>query len=72
MKHQNGWQPEKSNRRRNLMTIAETEPTLWKPGQTDNARLRRELESCEKKNRSLTELVHHIGEAVIRHVKGNK
>jgi hypothetical protein len=54
------------------MTTAETRPTLWKTEQTDNARLRRELESCEKKNKSLTELVHHIGETVISHVKGNK
>jgi hypothetical protein len=54
------------------MTTAETQPTLWKPGQTDNAKLKRELESCEKKNKSLTELVLHIGETVISHVKSNK
>jgi hypothetical protein len=53
------------------MTTAETQPTLWKPGQTD-AKLKRELESCEKKNRSLNEHVHRIGETVISHIKGNK
>jgi hypothetical protein len=51
------------------MTTAETQPTLWRTEQTDNARLRRELESCEKKNRLLTDLVRHIGETVISHVK---
>ena len=51
------------------MTTAETHPTLWKTEQTDNARLRRQLESCEKKNRLLTDLVRHIGETVISHVK---
>lgn len=51
------------------MTTAETQPTLWKPGQTDNAKLKRELESCEKKNRLLNDLVRHIGETLISHVK---
>jgi hypothetical protein len=53
------------------MTIVERS-TLWKPEQADNAKLKRELESCERKNRSLTELVHHVGETVISHVKGGK
>jgi hypothetical protein len=54
------------------MTTAETQPTLWRTGQTDNARLRRELESCEKKNRLLTDLVRRIGETVISHVKNKE
>jgi hypothetical protein len=44
------------------------QPTL----QNDNAKLKRELDSCEKENRSLNNLVAHIGEAVIRHVKDKK
>ena len=48
------------------------EPTLWKSDQNDNAKLKRELDSCEKENRSLNYLVAHIGEAVIRHVKSKK
>jgi hypothetical protein len=45
------------------------EPTLWKSDQDDNAKLKRELDACEKENRSLNNLIGHIGEAVIRHVK---
>jgi hypothetical protein len=45
------------------------QPTLWKLDQSDNAKLKRELVSCEEENRSLNKLVAHIGEAVIRHVK---
>jgi hypothetical protein len=45
------------------------EPTLWKSDQNDNAKLKRELDTCEKENRSLNNLIAHIGEAVIRHVK---
>ena len=48
------------------------EPTLWKSDQNDNAGLKRELDSCEKENRSLNNLIAHIGEAVIRHVKSKK
>jgi hypothetical protein len=48
------------------------QPTLWKPDQDDNAKLKRELDSCQKENRSLNNLIAHIGEAVIRHVKDNK
>ncbi|MEA3117694.1 MAG: hypothetical protein QOI13_964 [Paraburkholderia sp.] len=54
------------------MTTAETQPTFWRTEQIDNARLRRELESCEKKNRLLTDLVRHIGETVISHVKNSE
>jgi hypothetical protein len=54
------------------MTTAETQPTLWKTELTVNARLRRELETCEKKNRLLTDLVRHIGETVISHVKDSE
>jgi hypothetical protein len=54
------------------MTAARTQPALWKPELTDSAKLKRELESCEKKNRSLTQLAHYIGETVISHIKGNK
>jgi hypothetical protein len=48
------------------------QPTLWKPDQNDNAKLKRELDACEKENRSLNNLIAHIGEAVIRHVKDEK
>jgi translation initiation factor IF-2 len=48
------------------------QPTLWKSDQDDNAKLKRELDSCEKENRSLNNLVAHIAEAVIRHVKDKK
>jgi hypothetical protein len=33
------------------------EPTLWKSDQNDNAKLKRELDSCEKENRSLNNLI---------------
>jgi hypothetical protein len=46
-----------------------TEPTLWKADQSENAKLRGELFACEKEKRSLNDLVRHIGETVIRHVK---
>ena len=46
-----------------------TEPTLWKADQSENARLKGELAACEKEKRSLNDLVRHIGETVIRHVK---
>jgi hypothetical protein len=45
------------------------EPTLWKSDQNDNAKLKRELDSCEKENRSLNNLIAHIGEG---HVKDKK
>jgi hypothetical protein len=48
------------------------QPTLWKSDQNDNAKLKLALASCEKENRSLNNLVAHIGEAVIRHVKDKK
>jgi hypothetical protein len=48
------------------------EPPLWKSDQNDNAKLKRELDSCEKENSSLNNLIAHIGETVIRHVKGKK
>jgi hypothetical protein len=48
------------------------EPSLWTREQNDNAKLRRELDSCEKENKSLNELVRHIGEAVIGHVRGKE
>ena len=47
----------------------ENRPAYWKLDQSDNAKLKRELVSCEEENRSLNKLVAHIGEAVIRHVK---
>jgi hypothetical protein len=46
-----------------------TEPTLWKDGQSENAKLKGELADCEKEKKSLSDLVRHIGETVIRHVK---
>ena len=48
-----------------------TEPTLWKADQRENARLKGELAACEKEKKSLSDLVRHIGETVIRHVKSN-
>jgi hypothetical protein len=47
-----------------------TEPTLWKAEQSENARLKNELVACEKEKRSLHDLVRHIGETVISHVRG--
>jgi hypothetical protein len=48
-----------------------TEPTLWKAEQSENARLKGKLAACEKEKRSLNDLVRHIGETVIRHLKSN-
>jgi hypothetical protein len=48
------------------------QPALWKPDRNDNARLKRELGTCEKENMSLDNLSVHIGEAVIHHVKNTK
>jgi hypothetical protein len=42
-----------------------TEPTLWKAEQSEIARLKGELATCEKEKRSLNDLVRHIGETVI-------
>jgi hypothetical protein len=47
-----------------------TEPTLWKADQSENAKLKGELVACEKEKKSLNDLVRHIGETVLRHVKG--
>ena len=58
---------------RNMNAIPEqTEPTLWKSEQSENARLKGKLVACEKEKRSLNDLVRHIGETVIRHVKGEE
>jgi hypothetical protein len=46
------------------------EPTLWKPDQSENARLKGKLVACEKEKKSLNDLVRHIGETVISHVTG--
>jgi hypothetical protein len=48
------------------------QPGSWKPDRNDNAGLKRELDACEKENRSLDNLSVHIGEAVIHHVKNTK
>jgi hypothetical protein len=48
------------------------QPAPWKSDQNGNAKWKREFETCEKENRSLNNLVAHIGEAVIRHVKSKK
>jgi hypothetical protein len=54
-----------------MNTIPErTEPTLWKAGQSENARLKGELVACEKEKKSLNDLVRLIGETVLRHVRG--
>jgi hypothetical protein len=47
-----------------------TDPTLWETDQHENARLRGELVACEKEKKSLSDLVRHIGETIIRHVTG--
>jgi hypothetical protein len=47
-----------------------TEPTLWKADLSENAKLKGELFACEREKKSLNDLVRHIGEALIRHVKG--
>ena len=47
--------------------ISEAAP--WEPDQNDNGTLKRELDACEKEDRSLNNLVAHIGEAVTRHDK---
>jgi hypothetical protein len=53
-----------------MNTILErAEPTLWKADQSENAKLKGELVACEKEKKSLNDLVRHIGETVIRHVK---
>ena len=44
-----------------------TEPTLWNARQSENARSKGELAVCEKEKKSLSDLVRHIGETVIRH-----
>jgi hypothetical protein len=49
-----------------------TEPTLWNTDQRENARLKGKLVACEKEKKSLNELVRHIGETVISHVKGKE
>jgi hypothetical protein len=48
-----------------------TEPTLWKADQSENAKLKGELAACEKEKKSLTDLVRHTGETVVRNVKSN-
>ena len=45
------------------------EATLWKSDQNNNDTLNREFDACEKEDRSLNNLVAHIGEAVMRHAK---
>jgi len=47
----------------------EASPSLWTGGKNDNATLKRELDACQKENKSLNDVVRHIGETVIRHVK---
>jgi len=46
-----------------------TEPTLWKADQSENAKLKSELAVCEKEKESLNDLIRHIGETVISHVR---
>lgn len=48
------------------------EATRWKSDQNNNGTLNRELDACEKEDRSLDNLVAHIGEAVPRHDKNKK
>jgi hypothetical protein len=48
----------------------QTEPTLWRADQSENAKLKGELIACEKEKRSLNDLLRHIGETIVRHVRG--
>jgi hypothetical protein len=51
------------------MAIPEqTPPTLWPLELTDDTRIRRALESCQKENRSLKALVVHLSEMVLRQI----
>jgi hypothetical protein len=47
-----------------------TEPLLWKIEPSENVKLKGELVACEKEKKSLNDLIRHIGETVIRHVRG--
>jgi hypothetical protein len=47
-----------------------TEPSLWKAGLSENAKLKGELAACEKQKNSLNDLVRHIGETVLLHFRG--
>ncbi len=46
------------------------EPSLWKTEHSENVKLRGELVTCEKETKSLNNLVPHIGETVVRRVRG--
>jgi hypothetical protein len=41
-------------------------------GSERQRQMQHELDACEKENTSLNNLIVHIGEAVIRHVKNKK
>jgi hypothetical protein len=49
-----------------------SQPEPWQSGQGDDARLQQALDSCEKENRWLNDLVIRIGENVMRRIKGWK
>jgi hypothetical protein len=46
-----------------------SQPEPWQSGQGDDARLKQALDSCEKENRWLNDLVIRIGETVMRRIK---
>jgi hypothetical protein len=47
-----------------------TQPEPWQSGrQRDDARLKQALDSCEKENRWLNDLIIRIGETVMRRIK---
>ena len=46
-----------------------TEPTLWNTDLSENGKLKGQLVACEKEKKSLNDLVRHIGEVLIRHVR---
>jgi hypothetical protein len=50
--------------------IAEATPRGSNPNH--DGTLNREIDACEKEDRSLDNLVAHIGEVVMRHVKNRK
>jgi hypothetical protein len=60
--------------RREIMTgVPEPSQSMpWQPGQGDDARLKQALDSCEKENRWLNDLVIRIGESVMRRIKAWK
>jgi hypothetical protein len=47
----------------------QSQPEPWQSGQGDDVRLQQALDSCERENRWLNDLVIRIGETVMRRIK---